>query len=235
MILLLDYDGTIVPIAEKPELARIDAETKRIIEYISENCKLAIVTGRDYKSFKNVFGDIKDTIYLITSHGVEIFRNSIKIFEERIDNPPPLEELKKEISQFEGINIEDKRGGFALHYRRFKGDVERIKRIFYEFVNKYPPRKIIEGKKVYEALYSDTNKGKGIINLFNVTGWNPLEAIYVGDDTTDFDAFKTIKRLGGKAYYVGENKPPVEIDGIFKNTEEVRLWLLKIMDECRNP
>ncbi len=235
MILLLDYDGTIVPIAEKPELARIDAETKRIIEYISENCKLAIVTGRDYKSFKNVFGDIKDTIYLITSHGVEIFRDSIKIFEERIDNPPPLEELKKEISQFEGINIEDKRGGFALHYRRFKGDVERIKRIFYEFVNKYPPRKIIEGKKVYEALYSDTNKGKGIINLFNTTGWNPLEAIYVGDDTTDFDAFKTIKRLGGKAYYVGENKPPVEIDGIFKNTEEVRLWLLKIMDECRNP
>ncbi len=235
MILLLDYDGTIVPIAEKPELARIDAETKRIIEDISENCKLAIVTGRDYKSFKNVFGEIKDTIYLITSHGVEIFRDSIKIFEEKIDNPPPIEELEKEISRLEGIDIENKKGGFALHYRRFKGNEEEIRRIFYEFINKYPPKKIIEGKKVYEALYSDTNKGKGIINLFNVTGWNPSEAIYVGDDTTDFDAFKTIKHLGGKAYYVGIKKPHVEIDGIFKNTEEVRIWLLKIMNECQNP
>jgi len=235
MILLLDYDGTLVPIAERPELAKIDERTKGIIEILSEKCKVAIVTGRDYESFRRVFGNIKDTIYLVTSHGAEIYKDSVKIFEDIIDNIPPLEDLKKCISSLNGIDIEEKKGGFALHYRRFRGDEENIRKIFYEFVSKYPPRKIIEGKKIFEAIYSQADKGKGIKNLFNITGWNPEDAIYIGDDTTDFDAFKVIRSLGGKAYYVGNSKPPEEIDGIFKNPQEVRLWLSKIIGECRNP
>jgi len=37
-----------------------------------------------------------------------------------------LEDLKKCISSLNGIDIEEKKGGFALHYRRFRGDEENI-------------------------------------------------------------------------------------------------------------
>ena len=221
MIFLLDYDGTIVPIAPAPDAAVIDDKTKNLIENLLRKHKVAIVTGRDYDSFRKVFGKVPENLFVVASHGYEIYRDETLIHKEMEVYKPPLEDLEKKISNMDGVFLEKKRGGFALHYRLFGGKEGEVKKIFSEFIKKHPPRKIIEGKKVLEGVYSEADKGKGIERLFKITGWNPKDAVYIGDDTTDFDAFRVIKNLGGKAYYVGANIPPVNIDHRLKDVEEV--------------
>ncbi len=229
MIFLLDYDGTIVPIQKYPHLAKISKDTKDTLTELSEIHKVAIVTGRDIESFRGVFGKIPENIYVVTSHGLEIYKGEelINILSEY--NMPDTSDLEKRLKEFEGIFFEKKRGGFAIHYRNFKGDIEMLENIFDSFVKENPPHKVIKGKKIFEAVYSKANKGKGIEELFKITGWDPEEAVYLGDDTTDFDAFESIRKLGGKAYYVGKVKPPVPIDGILKSPEEVIKWLKKFI------
>ena len=95
MIILLDYDGTLTPIVSKPWEAKIDPERKRFIEELSKEHTVAIVTGRDIKSFKEVFGDIPSSLYVVTSHGARIYRDNDLVADFLEAKMPDLSELKE--------------------------------------------------------------------------------------------------------------------------------------------
>ena len=54
ILLLLDYDGTLTPIAEVSEKAVISTETKKLLQKLSENpyCELAVISGRSLRDIK---------------------------------------------------------------------------------------------------------------------------------------------------------------------------------------
>ncbi len=228
MILLLDYDGTLVPIVEHPDRAKIGREEKKLLIKLSEQHTVAIVTGRDIESFRRVFGKIPDSIYVISSHGSKVFRNEALVKEFSSGKIPDLGELMEKIKDMKGVFVEKKEGCFALHYRGYRGDEEEVRKVFRDFVVKHPPRKVIEGKKVLEALYTDQDKGRAVADFLRLTGWNGREpVIYIGDDVTDLYAFRKVKELGGTALFVGEEKPP-EADGVLRNVQEVYSFLRKL-------
>lgn len=228
MILLLDYDGTLVPIVEHPDRAKIGREEKKLLIKLSEQHTVAIVTGRDIESFRRVFGKIPDSIYVISSHGSKVFRNEALVKEFSSGKIPDLGELMEKIKDMKGVFVEKKEGCFALHYRGYRGDEEEVRKVFRDFVVKHPPRKVIEGKKVLEALYTDQDKGRAVADFLRLTGWNGREpVIYIGDDVTDLYAFRKVKELGGTALFVGEEKPP-EADGVLRDVQEVYSFLRKL-------
>ncbi len=228
MILLLDYDGTLVPIVEHPDRAKIGREGKKLLMKLSEKHTVAIVTGRDIESFRRVFGKIPDSIYVISSHGSKVFRNEALVKEFSSGKIPDLGELMEKIKDMKGVFVEKKEGCFALHYRGYRGDEEEVRKVFRDFVVKHPPRKVIEGKKVLEALYTDQDKGRAVADFLRLTGWNGREpVIYIGDDVTDLYAFRKVKELGGTALFVGEEKPP-EADGVLRDVQEVYSFLRKL-------
>ena len=228
MILLLDYDGTLVPIVEHPDRAKIGREEKKLLIKLSEQHTVAIVTGRDIESFRRVFGKIPDSIYVISSHGTKVFRNEALVKEFSSGKIPDLGELMEKIKDMKGVFVEKKEGCFALHYRGYRGDEEEVRKVFRDFVVKHPPRKVIEGKKVLEALYTDQDKGRAVADFLRLTGWNGREpVIYIGDDVTDLYAFRKVKELGGTALFVGEEKPP-EADGVLRDVQEVYSFLRKL-------
>ena len=58
LALLLDYDGTLAPLAPHPDLALIPNETKRILERLS-NCPdvyISIISGRNVENVKKMVG-----------------------------------------------------------------------------------------------------------------------------------------------------------------------------------
>ncbi len=134
----------------------------------------------------------------------------------------------EKIKDMKGVFVEKKEGCFALHYRGYRGDEEEVRKVFRDFVVKHPPRKVIEGKKVLEALYTDQDKGRAVADFLRLTGWNGREpVIYIGDDVTDLYAFRKVKELGGTALFVGEEKPP-EADGVLRDVQEVYSFLRKL-------
>lgn len=58
LALLLDYDGTLAPIAPHPDLAVIPAETKNILQRLSNisDCYIAVVSGRNVNNVKEMVG-----------------------------------------------------------------------------------------------------------------------------------------------------------------------------------
>ncbi len=226
MILFLDYDGTLVPIVNSPQEAIIDKNKKKILISLSRKYKIVIITGRDIKSFRKVFGKIPNSIFVISSHGSKIFRNETLVKIISYYSMPDVTYLKKKIKNMKGVILEEKEGCIALHYRNYTGDEYLLKRIFEEFTKLYPPQKVIEGKKVIEAFYIDSDKGKAVESFLRFVAWEGKDPIlYIGDDKTDLYAIKKVKQLGGRTFFVGDKKPP-EADCLLRSVEEVYRFLL---------
>jgi len=225
MVILLDYDGTLTPIVARPDKAKIEKGRKDFLEKLSKKHTLAIVTGRSMDSFKEVFGSVPNTVYLITSHGAKVYKGEELVKELTSNSLPDLTPLKRVVEEKEGLILEEKDGCFALHYRNFKGTEEEVKRLFREFIDRHPPHTVLEGKKVLEAVYSDRNKGKAVEDFLKLLGWDGREkVIYIGDDTTDLYALRKVREIGGLPVFVGENKPP-EAELLLKNVDEVYEFL----------
>ncbi|MFB0509637.1 MAG: bifunctional alpha,alpha-trehalose-phosphate synthase (UDP-forming)/trehalose-phosphatase, partial [bacterium] len=75
-LLLLDYDGTLVPFASKPQLARPTKELLEIIRPLAENQKneIVLISGRDKKTLHNWFGSLN--IGMVAEHGAWIKETS---------------------------------------------------------------------------------------------------------------------------------------------------------------
>jgi len=237
VLLLLDYDGTLTPIAETPQKAIIPPEAKELLEKLSESscCKVAIISGRSLEDIKKAVA-IQDIIYA-GNHGLEIEGPNIK-FENQVS--PRLkgvirhitEDLVKRLSVINGAIIEDKGLTVSVHYRLVaEKDIQDFLSIFNEIINPYISRNEINvdaGKKVYEVKPPvQWDKGKVALWLMAreqfAMGGKEVFPVYIGDDVTDEDAFKALKRKG-LTIFVGESRSS-SADYYLKNIKEVTKFL----------
>ena len=246
VLLLLDFDGTLTPIVDRPEEAELPREMEGVLKLLAKKkrFKVAIISGRSLSNLKAKI-KIRNIIY-VGNHGLEIERGGkIFIYPEALKSIRTMKELKKilqkELRSIGGIILEDKRVGLAIHYRMVKSsEVPKLKRsvgkIFKPFLEK-GEIKIGYGKKILEArapIFWDKGKVASML-LDSFKQEKPL-SIYLGDDRTDEDAFSA---LDGKGLTVFIGKPRKSKAKFFlKDVSEVgvflkRLSLLKIGG--RNP
>ncbi|MEK6732920.1 MAG: trehalose-phosphatase [Candidatus Omnitrophota bacterium] len=241
ILLLLDYDGTLTPIAQMPEKAVISNEAKELLQKLSKNhnFKLAIISGRSLKDIKNKVG-IKNIIY-VGNHGLEIEGQGIKF---RTPVSPRSREVIRNVykiitdklSRIKGVLIEDKGLAISAHCRMLDNkDVPEFKRIFSKITAPFVMRgkiKITEGKKVLE-IKPPVKWTKGNVALWflarqkSALGENKVFPVYIGDDITDEDAFRALKNKG-LTIFVGEPKDSAA-DYYVKNTEEAIKFLRAIL------
>ncbi len=245
IFLFLDYDGTLTPIAETPEKAVISREAKDLLNKLSKksHCSVAIISGRALENIKNAVG-LKGIIYA-GNHGLEIEAPKIK-FESQVS--PRLKSIIRHIyedavskfSKIKGVLIEDKELTISVHYRLVDGkDIQEFLSIFNEITCPYIVRdkiKINSGKKVYEIKPPvQWDKGKVVLWLMArqqfVAGENKVLPVYIGDDVTDEDAFKALKRKG-LTISVGESRNS-NAGYYLKNTEEV-IKFLRLISEIKH-
>lgn len=242
ILLLLDYDGTLSPIAENPKKAVISRETKDLLQSLSKShyCKLGIISGRSLRDLKNVVG-VEGLIYA-GNHGLEIEGPKIK-FESQVSAGTKsairhiVAEIKKRLSSVIGVLIEDKVLTLSIHYRLVeKKDMPIFEKIISEITNPYVAREEIvinSGKKVYEIRPSlNWDKGKVALWLFArqqfISGLRDVLPVYIGDDSTDEDAFIALNRKG-LTVFVG--KPGNSMaDYYLKDPKEVVKFLRLISD-----
>lgn len=251
ILLMLDYDGTLTPITGVPHKAAIPQETRELLQKLSKNynCKISIISGRSLKDIKNMVG-IQDIIYA-GNHGFEIEGPKIK-FESQV--PPKFKsairniakELSERLSGIKGIIVEDKVLSLSIHYRLAgEKDIPELEKTISEVTGSSDVRdkiKVNLGKKVYEIKPNlKWDKGKIALWLLArqqfVMGENEVLPVYIGDDVTDEDAFKALKKQGLTIFVgvPGDSKANYYL----KNTEEVIRFLrlisqLKSSRPCKN-
>lgn len=199
-VLFLDYDGTIVPIRRVPSSAVISRGSKALIKKAAgtQGLKVCVVTGRSLENIRGIL-DIKGLSY-IGNHGLEVW------FDGRSWSPSAkgtkgalgrmLKAVKRELYGIKGVIIEDKGLSFSVHYRNVRAaGVPKVK----EAASSIKPKgvRLREGKKVIEARPDiDWDKGKGVLKWLNISKSSDSIQIYLGDDLTDEDAFRELKRTG---------------------------------------
>jgi len=156
IVFFLDYDGTLTPIVSRPELAVISKEIQDTVRELSEKYITAIVSGRMREDVEKLVG-IPGLIYA-GSHGFDIKGPEVAMIEPQAEKTIPLitkviEKLKKELSNIEGIIIEEKKFSTAVHYRLVSQEdkILKVKSLVGEIIKENKSLRLMEGKKVFDS------------------------------------------------------------------------------------
>lgn len=230
MILLLDFDGTLAPIVERPELARIpDATRRSILGLIDEGATVAIVSGRGLADARRLAG-LPDIAYA-GNHGMEIEMPGIQQTHPaaqaaRKSLEAVARETNSRLGDLEGLIVEDKGLTLSIHYRQAeRSAVPRIREVVAEETARHGDLRLTEGKEVLEVRPDvDWHKGRAVEFLLGqLEPADGVPILYIGDDRTDEDAFAALRDSGkGEGVLVtDQTAPDTAAESVVKNTEEV--------------
>ncbi len=233
IFLFLDFDGTLTPIVDSPDKAVLSKEMRSLIIRLNENIPVAIISGRALNDIKQRV-DIENMIYA-GNHGAEIWaENKLVVGPNLGDNRNMLEKIIKELKvsllSVEGVMIEDKGASASVHYRQVDSRaIGRLFDIFWSIADKHKGLfRITSGKKVFEIRpHGIWNKGDAVKWISKNFGKKKIP-VYVGDDTTDEDAFRIIKG-NGVGIAIGKSR---EADYYLERQAEIER-LLKLIGNFR--
>jgi trehalose 6-phosphate synthase/phosphatase len=197
-LLLLDYDGTLVPFAGLPQMAKPTEEILRILKSLSKDQKteIILISGRDKDTLQNWFGTLD--LRLIAEHGAWIKEKSedwsmIKPLTNDW-KPQLLPILEMYADRLPGSFVEEKEFAIVWHYRRADPELVsiRAKELVDDLVNFTAniDVQILQGSKVVEIRCAGVNKGIAGLHFISKDNFDFILAI--GDDWTDEDLFKVL-------------------------------------------
>lgn len=234
-LLCLDYDGTLTPIVERPELAILPKAVKEAIETLNRSpfFKLAIISGRSLSDIQRFIGI--QNIFYVGNHGLEIFHSDGKIvslvpLESKRALERVLHELQGQIDALNGVFLENKGAILAFHYRQASlSDRVALRCILFDAEKRHSHAlEMAYGKKVLEIRpRCNVNKGTAVNHLREQVGMGSFP-IFIGDDTTDADAFRVIKGEG-LAIQVGQAELHTMGDYYLRDPDEVMRFLQELL------
>ena len=217
VLLLFDFDGTLVPIVDRPELAALAPETWQSLVNLAgrENFITGVISGRSLADVSAKV-DVPGLLY-VGNHGFEIAGRGISFShpqaqEARETLAGVREELGEALSVLQGTIIEDKRLTLSVHYRLVSESEQAILRqrfddVLLPYIKSGQLRTTV-GKMVLEVRPNlEWGKGEAIIELKHIFPDTALTAFF-GDDVTDEDGFATVQETNGIAVFVGAARQP---------------------------
>jgi trehalose-phosphatase len=188
LLLFLDYDGTLVEIALRPEMALPTPELLHILARMAvlTGLALVVVSGRPLNNLLELL-PISGLNYL-GSHGAEgLIKGDPWILKADAGGREEREALQRELAgklaDLNGWWLETKPLGFALHYRQAEPKEEvRILSVLESWlahVDRIGPHQILRGKKVVEILPQGVSKGAAIQEILLFPGFSDYFAIYL--------------------------------------------------------
>jgi trehalose 6-phosphate synthase/phosphatase len=201
--LLFDYDGTLVPFAQAPDLARPDADLLRLLEALALSSRAVhVVSGRPRDTLERWLGHLP--VHLWAEHGAWHRPADAKSWTVR--EQVPTDWLRAALAILEpfttatpGSLIETKEHSIAWHYRMADQELgvdhaRQLRRALTAGL-RGQPIDILDGHKVVEVRPQGANKGAVVRQLLAATDRPPL-ILAVGDDRTDEDMFTAMPPSG---------------------------------------
>lgn len=232
VVLFLDYDGTLTPIVEKPDMAFMADDTREVVRWLAEHCTTAVVSGRsrskvyDFIRIDGLFYAGSHGFDIAGPHGSEIQHAEGERFLPEIDKA--YRELSKRVQGIDGALVEHTGFSLSVHYRLVREEqVTEVERIVDETLKGCPALRKSLGKKVFEIRPAiDWDKGMAVKWILRALDLDKpgVVSVYVGDDMTDEDAFKVVRKEG-IAILVTESARPSAAHYKLKDTLEVKRFL----------
>lgn len=222
--LFLDFDGSLVEIAGRPDAVQVDDGLIRLLRQLiwRHDRAVAIVSGRPVAELQRFLP--LPGLSLAGVHGAEILLPG----ETRIRHLAPplpasvLNDLRAACAKLDGVLLETKRFAAAVHYRNAPHHTDACRRLARELGAAHG-LEVLSGKTVVELRQPGLNKGRALRQLVQEPAFAGRLPIAVGDDRTDIDAFRAAKHLGGYAVGIGAGFGVA--DHVLDDPVALRRWL----------
>ncbi|WP_326914303.1 trehalose-phosphatase [Sphingopyxis chilensis] len=203
MALFLDFDGTLVEIAETPDAILIPDDLMRRLEDLAARVdgRLALVTGRSLADIGAHLGP--SSIMIVGSHGAEQDDAALPTAPLARDATASIATLA---AQWPGLLIETKPHGIAIHYRQ-EPDAETAVFTVMDDIAEREGLAVRRGKMVVELGPAQANKGQAVARLMREPAYAGAMPVFIGDDVTDEDGFAAAAAAGGHGILVGAQRP----------------------------
>jgi trehalose 6-phosphate phosphatase len=208
LAIFTDFDGTLVEIADSPDEVDVPDFLAGHLERAARelDSAFAVITGREISDIDRYLAPLH--LPIAGAHGTQRRRADGSF--EAID-PQTIsgaEEIAHAIEPLvmanPGLLMEAKEGAVALHYRQAP-ELEGAARLaMEEAVNSSTEFTIVPGKMVLEARPRGISKGTALRAFMQEEPFAGRTPIFIGDDTTDEDAFIAAQELGGVGIKLGE-------------------------------
>lgn len=202
LLLGLDFDGTLAPIVPRPEDAQLGPGLEAVLRALAgrDDTRVALISGR---GMRDLAARVPlDGVYFAGNHGLEIEGPDVeRVHREAAAAEPALHALAGRLAAAlaarRGVIVEDKGLTLSVHYRLVddETEAEEIRRIVRACGRDVAGIRLTEGKKVVEIRPDvDWHKGRALEFLRGVLEqrFGPAPAVFIGDDTTDEDAFRVL-------------------------------------------
>lgn len=227
----LDYDGTLAPIAPHPDLAVMEPASRRAVADLAARCFVAVVSGRDVEDVHAKVG-LEGLVYA-GSHGFDISGAGPTSNEQTSEAhltalAEATTDLRKRLDDLPGLLLERKRYSLAIHVRQVAASQRAIvETAVADALAGQSLLRLMRGKEVFELQPAiNWNKGKAVEWLIRFLDGQAadLVPIYIGDDTTDEDAFQTLADTGISIVVAGSKRETLA-DYSLADPEDVRVFI----------
>ena len=205
--LFLDFDGTLVELAPTPQSVVVSPTLGSLFRNMSRRLQgaVAIVSGRPTRDIRGFLPTVSATV--VGVHGAEIWRpdgsrETVAIAADVLQ--AARARLAAATEEKEGVLLEDKQLGYALHYRAVP-DAETLCHAAVEAAAAASggTLRARPGNMVIDLCPASVDKGTAIRSLLGVPPFAGRNPVFVGDDYTDEPGFAAAAAAGGYGVLVG--------------------------------
>jgi len=205
--LFLDFDGTLIRLAERPDGVVVDSALIALLERLALRLsgRLALLSGRSIAQLDGILCGM--TIAMAGSHGGEIrHRDMVAMV---VGRPEALSIVETELADTfrdrKGVIVEVKTLGVAIHYRLDPSAETEIHAVMASLADKHG-LDVQTGKMMVELRTTGHDKGTALAAMMQEPPFTGYTPIFIGDDVTDEDGFAACAALGGAGILVGQER-----------------------------
>lgn len=202
--LFLDFDGTLVDIAPRPDLVVVTPELLSSLAALQARLdgRLAIVSGRPVAELDRLLAPL--VLPAAGVHGME--RRGFDGVLRQLP-APDFSTVRTQAhalaARHPGLWVEEKHGALALHYRQAPELQALCVETMADAVRSSLGLLLMEGKMIVEIKAAGVSKGTAVRDFLAEAPFLGHRALFIGDDTTDEAGFDHVERVGGIGLKVG--------------------------------
>lgn len=206
--LLLDFDGTLVELADRPDAVIVEKRLRDLLDRLGQRLpgRLALISGRAASQVRALIG--VSGLAVSGSHGLEIHWPDGRI--SAAGRPASLDIVLERLDRFAsthpGVLVERKPLSVALHYR-MAPDAALACHDLAGSLAAETGMMIQTGKMMVELRPGGHDKGSALRTLMATPPMAGTIPVFLGDDDTDEPAMVAAAALGGAGILVGASRP----------------------------
>lgn len=220
--LFLDFDGTLVDIAPRPEAVEVPSDLPLLLTSLANRLggAVCIVSGRPLAQLEAC---LPVALSMAGEHGATLrLANATPTRRHHLPVPPAawLCHAEALASRFPGALLERKAHGFVLHYRLAPEAATIARDMLERMVATCDDFVVMPARMAWEVKPRAVSKGGVVVELMAEPPFAGRRPIFIGDDVTDEAGFEAARAAGGLG---------LRLQDAFGTPAALREWLWRLV------